>query len=88
MVGSRLLARDMFLHYSRPGAMGVEQGGCRPLARRPLASERTRADVHANACSDALALSFRTALACAGGNAAIAAENTDQSGYSHEISVL
>ncbi len=68
--------------------MGVEQGGCRPLARRPLASERTRADVHANACSDALALSFRTALACAGGNAAIAAENTDQSGYSHEISVL
>jgi hypothetical protein len=74
--------RDMCPHYSRPGAMGVEQGGrvagwqagSKGLARRPLASERTRADMHANACSDTLARSFRTALACAGGNAAIAAE--------------
>lgn len=26
LVGSHMLARDIFLHYSRPGAMGVEQG--------------------------------------------------------------
>lgn len=55
-------------HFPPPGAAGVEQ---RAFARWGLASERTRADVHAMLAQmhGGPVFSFRTALA--GGNAAM-----------------